>query len=248
MIKIEGRRFSNREHEEAGLSRFRIGVEGLLLNEGYMDCPGKKMRKMRMLNKHLLPDDTPVEGLFQLPVVLPYRGPLPETFIPYSEKVGRDSRRKGVYCHIDDYRFSSVWTRPLAALGKVRRYMVAVAPDNTLWADGRLCENLEQVRRSRTIQRFWQNNGMPTIQTAAWGDAESVRGFAFDGLARHSWTAIGHQRVGNRSEQRLYRYAVMHLVERKHPMGLIVFGAPLDFNPGVPVVNMPSFISKLRRI
>ncbi len=126
--------------------------------------------------------------------------------------------------------------------------MVAVAPDNTLWADGRLCENLEQVRRSRTIQRFWQNNGMPTIQTAAWGDAESVRGFAFDGLARHSWTAIGHQRVGNRSEQRLYRYAVMHLVERKHPMGLIVFGAPLDFNPGVPVVNMPSFISKLRRI
>ena len=32
----------------------------------------------------------------------------------------------------------------------------------------------------------------------------------------YSWTAIGRQRGGNRSEQRLYRYAVMHLVGRKH--------------------------------
>lgn len=159
-----------------------------------------------------------------------------------------NSECKGVYCHIDDSGFNSTWTRPIEALKKVRRYMIAVAPDNTLWVDGAVCENVEELRRSRTIQCFWQNNGVPTIQTASWGDAESIRSYAFDGLAENSWTAVGHQRIGNRSEQRLFRYAVSALVESKRPHGLIVFGVPLDFDPGVPVITKPSFISKLRKL
>ena len=200
-----------------------------------------------MLNKHLLPDDTPVEGPFELPKVLPYTGRIPEVFIPYNAKPPYNSKYKGVYCQIDDAGFNSSWTHPLAGLKKVKNYMVATSPDNTLWVDARVCENIEQLRRSRTITRFWQNNGVFTIQSASWGNAESLR-FAFDGLAEESWTAIGHQRVGNHSEQRLFRYAVTKLVETKRPIGLIVFGAPLDFDPGVPVIVLPSFISKLRKL
>lgn len=93
--------------------------------------------------------------------------------------------------------------------------MLAVAPDNTIWVDGKICKNIEQLRRSRTIQRFWQNNGVATIQTASWGNAESIRTIAFDGLAENSWTAIGHQHIGNRCEQRLFQYGVSVLVEKK---------------------------------
>lgn len=93
--------------------------------------------------------------------------------------------------------------------------MLAVAPDNTIWVDGKICENIEQLRRSRTIQRFWQNNGVATIQTASWGNAESIRTIAFDGLAENSWTAIGHQHIGNRCEQRLFQYGVSVLVEKR---------------------------------
>lgn len=221
---------------------------GVILLEGYGDLKESKKRKMRVLNKHLLLRNSPKEGLFQLPKVLPYKGVIPDVFIPYSEKVEYNSKNKGIYCHIDDRLFNVTWTKPVLALRKVQQYMVAVAPDNTLWVDGSVCENVEQLRRSRTIQRFWQNNGVPTIQTASWGDAESIRTYAFDGLAERSWTAIGHQRVGNRCEQRLFKYAVNALVEKKNPLGLIVFGAPLDFDPGVPVILKPSFISKLRNL
>lgn len=225
-----------------------IEENGIILQEGYRDLKESQKRKMRMLNKHLLLKDTPTEGVFQLPKVLPYIGDIPDVFIPYSAKVCYNSEYKGIYCHIDDSGFNVTWTRPLHALKKVQRYLLAVAPDNTLWVDGAVCENVEQLRRSRTIQRFWQNNGVDTIQTASWGDAESIRTYAFDGLAEDSWTAIGHQRVGNRCEQRLFKYAVSALVERKTPKGLIVFGAPLDFDPGVPVIIKPSFISKLRNL
>ncbi len=122
------------------------------------------------------------------------------------------------------------------------------APDHTLWVDGLKCENIEQLRKTRTTQLFWQNNGVNTIQTASWGDADSIKSYAFDGLAEDSWTSIGHQRLGNKMEQRLFRLGIKTLVEKKRPLGLIVFGAPLDFDPGVPVIIKPSFISKLRKL
>ncbi len=222
--------------------------KGIVFHERYLDLKESEQRKMRILNKHLLPSDIATEGEFELPKVRPYSGPIPEIFIPYSARVCYKSQNKGVYCHIDDTCFGTTWTRPVAALKKIGKYMVAIAPDHTLWVDGLKCENIEQLRKTRTTQLFWQNNGVDTIQTASWGDADSIKSYAFDGLAEDSWTSIGHQRVGNKMEQRLFRFGIQTLVEKKRPLGLIIFGTPLDFDPGVPVIIKPSFISKLRKL
>lgn len=220
----------------------------IIMVEHYFEMRETDKRKMRLLNKHLLPYDTPSCGKFQIPQVLPYRGHIPEEFVPYSAKVSPGSENKGIYCHLHDYCFNSTWTHPIQALRKMRRYKVAVAPDYTMWVDGRVCENIEQERRSRVTQRFFQNNGVDMIQTASWADAESIETYAFDGLADDSWTAIGHQRIGNKCERRLFQYGVKRLVELKRPLGLLVFGLPLDFDPGVPVIVKKSFISKLRHL
>lgn len=213
------------------------------------DVKDSEKRKMRMLNKHLLSDRTPVDGKFQLPVVKAYAGEIPDVFVPYSARVCYNAQYKGVHCHINDAKFYTTWTRPYNGLVKVSHYMVATGPDYTVWADGRLCENLEQIRRNRTITRFWQDNGVDVIPSVAWGDATSIDSYAFDGLPDEgSWFSIGHQRVGNKQEQRLFQYAIRNLVERKHPIGIIVFGEPLDFDPGVRVLRRPSFISKLRKL
>jgi hypothetical protein len=222
--------------------------EGIVFHERYLGLKESEQRKMRILNKHLLPSNTVTEGEFEIPKVKPYTGLIPEVFIPYSASVCYNSQYKGIYCHIDDAGFSTSWTRPVDGLRKVQQFMVATAPDHTLWMDALRCENIEQIRKTRTTQLFWQNNGVDTIQTASWGDADSIMTYAFDGLAEGSWTSIGHQRVGNKIEQRLFRFGVKTLVERKHPLGLIVFGAPLDFDPGVTVIVKPSFISKLRNL
>lgn len=222
--------------------------DGIIFHEKYKGLKESEKRKMRILNKHLLPYSTQTEGVFQLPKVKPYTGPIPMEFIPYNAKVCQNSQYKGVYCHIDDSEFSSTWTRPIDGLKKVSQYKVAIAPDFTLWVDALRCENIEQLRRTRTIQLFWQNNGVSTIQTASWGNADSIMRYAFDGLAEYSWTSIGHQRIGNKAEQELFKFGVTMLVEKKHPLGLIVFGGPLDFDPGIPVIIKPSFITKLRNL
>lgn len=61
--------------------------QDVILVEGFRGLKEPQQRKMRMLNKHLLLQDTPTEGLFQLPKVLPYRGEIPDVFIPYNAKV-----------------------------------------------------------------------------------------------------------------------------------------------------------------
>lgn len=248
-FKDSGLLFDDEELGKADVEPTKSTQEkGIVFHERYLGLKESEQRKMRILNKHLLPSDTVTEGEFELPKVRPYSGPVPDVFIPYSAKVCYNSQYKGVYCHIDDSGFGTTWTRPVDALKKVGRYMVAIAPDHTLWVDALKCENIEQLRKTRTTQLFWQNNGVDTIQTASWGDADSIMSYAFDGLAEDSWTSIGHQRVGNKIEQRLFRFGVQTLVERKRPLGLIVFGAPLDFDPGVPVIVKPSFISKLRKL
>lgn len=208
----------------------------------------KERKKRRLLNKHLLPKDCPHEGLFQLPKVLPYTGEIPDVFIPYSAAVCYNSQYKGVYCNIDDSGFSSTWNQPLKGLAKVSQYMVAIGPDHTLWVDALVCENIEQLRKNRTTTLFWQTNGVPTIPCASWGDAHSINTYAFDGLPENSWIAIEHHRIGTKSEQRLFKYAIMKLIEKKHPIGLVIFGAKLEFDPGIPVKYFPSFISKLRKL
>lgn len=241
--------FDDAELRKAEAEQVKSVIEAsIIFNERYYNLKECEKRKMRILNKHLIPSNTPTEGDYQLPIVDPYKGPIPEVFIPISAKVCYRSQFKGVYCHIDDSGFSSTWTRPVEALKKVRQYMVATAPDHTLWVDGLRCENIEQLRKTRTTQRFWQNNGVATIQSASWGDADSIMTYAFDGLAEDSWTSISHQRVGNKTEQRLFRFGIQTLIEKKHPLGLIIFGAPLDFDPGIPVIVKPSFISKLRKL
>lgn len=219
--------------------------------DAYIRLEGLKVKdqtKRRLLNKHLLPEDCPFEGMFQLPKVRPYTGDLPNVFIPYSAKVDYHAEYKGVYCNIDDSGFSSTWNQPLKGLDKVSKYLVAVGPDHTLWVDALVCENIEQLRKNRTTTLFWQTHGVPTIPCASWGDAASVNDYAFDGLPKHSWIAFGHQRIGNKCEQRLFEYAVKVLIATKKPIGLVVFGAKLDFDPGLTVKYYPSFITKLRNL
>ncbi len=204
-------------------------------------------RKCTILNKHLLSANHPVEGPFELPKLRPYQGAVPNIFLPYSAKIPKDSYKYGVHCHQDDWSFASSWKKPIMGLNRIIRYKVAIGPDYSLFVDGKKCENIEQLRRNRTISSFWQHF-VPTIQSASWGDADSILTYAFDGLAEESWTSISHAAIGNNQEKRLFEFAIKTLVEKKRPIGLLVFGFPLHFDPGVPVKVFPCRINFLRSL
>lgn len=206
------------------------------------------LRKKKILNKHLLEGDEQLCGEYQLPQILPYTGDVPDNFVPYNACVNSPQLNTGVHCMLDDPTLLRIWNRPYEALKKFEKFQVSTGPDFTLWADGSVCENIEQLRRNRVITRFAQNHGLQIIQSISWGDAQSVNTYSFDGLAHGSWSAVSHQKIGNKSERSLFKYAITSFVKRFSPIGLIVIGFPLDFEIDVPVKLIPSHIERLRKL
>lgn len=207
----------------------------------------RRDRKKSILNKDLLPKNIHTEGEYQLPIVEAYNGILPDECVAYNAKPTSKAKTQGIHCFTDDESFMSTYSMPLRALKKVSQFYVAMAPDHTLWVDGLICENIEQLRKNRVTTIYWQSNGVPTIQTASWGNADSLE-YAFDGLAPNSITAIGNTRLGDSNEQKLREYAIKTLVKKKSPTILVVVGWKLGFDPGVPVVIYPAHIQKLRNL
>lgn len=86
------------------------------------------------------------------------------------------------------------------------------------------------------------------VPSASWGNVDSFE-YCFDGLPENSIIAIGHTAIGKDcSYKKLYRMGVEALIERKRPTKLLVYGAPLGFNPSVEVIYYEGNIQKLRQL
>lgn len=115
-----------------------------------------------------------------------------------------------------------------------------------MYVDAPTFINKLNIFRSRFAAAYWQSCGYNVIQTASWGNADSLA-YAFEGLAEHSITAVsgrGHDIC--EASKRLWHYAINKLIEQKSPTKIIVYGGKEDglSNLGVPVIFIEDFIAK----
>ena len=207
--------------------------------------PSNIGRSNKLLNLHLH-NSFPTEGKEDMPLLAPYNGPLPEDFIPFS------ARRKnlfhlGIHCYEYDYKIESAWNNPAQSVACLRKYACVTAPDYTLFVDQPRAINVWNLYRNRWISSYWQKEGVIVLPFSSWGRVDSFD-YCFDGLPENSTIAVGHIAIGQDKDARtLFRLGVETLIERKNPTRLVVYGAPLDFDPGVDVVYYEGFLQKLRR-
>lgn len=205
-----------------------------------------KKKKLRYLNKHYIPHDWPVEGVEEFPCVQRYNGPLPKDVIGFDESKPRDCSQLGLHGFCYDHVLEAGWHNIYNLVAKAKHFLCAFGPDFSVLTDGRRCDAVEAIRRNRIMTLSLQLSGIPTIQSASWGNVNSFD-YTFDGLASNSPTAIEHNANSkDPAKRRLFRLGVEELVTRKCPTVLIVVGFNLDFDPGVPVVNYKSRIQKFR--
>lgn len=202
-------------------------------------------QKTAILNLHHHAD-FPVEGRDDMPLLNPFNGTLPEEFIPFSE------RRKSLYsCGIQtyeyDYKIDVSWSRPHDIIAQLQRYHCVIAPDFSVFVDRPRALNIFGIYKNRWVASYWQKHGITVIPSASWGNVDSFE-YCFDGLPENSTIAIGHISIGkDKWFKKLYRLGVETLIDRKHPTRLLVYGAPLDFNPGIEVAYYEGRLQKMRR-
>jgi hypothetical protein len=94
-----------------------------------------------------------------------------------------------VHFFLDDYRFETVWSRPLRALEHLSKHRILLTPDFSLYADWPLVMQQWNVYRNRWCGRYWQALGFQVIPTLSWSTSESFD-FCFDGIPQNSLVTV----------------------------------------------------------
>ena len=157
---------------------------------------------------------------------------IPDWLVAYRARVRSsrfDFKRAAVHFFLDDYRFETVWARPLRAMEHLSKYRIMLTPDFSLYADWPLVMQQWNVYRSRWCGRYWQELGFQVIPTVSWSTPESFA-FCFEGLPRNNVVAVSARgvKVGVSEQRARFMSGFREMVERLSPSAVLAYGGLPD--------------------
>ena len=151
----------------------------------------------------------------------------PDWLVPYRQRIrAHESLTDGcVHFFLDDYRFETVWNRPVKALAALAPYQTLLTPDFSLYRDWPPTLQLWNVYRNRWCGRFWQEEGFTVIPTVSWSTAVSYN-FCFLGVPRRSVVAVSALGVNLEAPlaYRLFVDGFVEMVRRLEPLMVLSYG------------------------
>lgn len=183
---------------------------------------------------------------------------IPAWLVPYRQRIRADrSLDEGaVHFFLDDYRFETVWNRPVKALEALALYRMVLTPDFSLYRDWPLMLQLWNTYRNRWCGRFWQEQGFTVIPTVSWSTAASYD-FCFLGVPRRGVVAVSAVGVNLSTssrqasdaplEYRLFVDGFTEMVQRLEPLVVLSYGRlPAACYELVEVVSYPTRWTSIR--
>ncbi|MCC6602499.1 MAG: DUF4417 domain-containing protein [Anaerolineae bacterium] len=124
-----------------------------------------------------------------------------------------------------DYRFETVWNRPIKALEALRPYTTLLTPDFSLYRDWPLTLQLWNTYRNRWCGRFWQEQGFSVVPTISWSSPASYD-FCFLGVPRRSLVAVATVGVNLQDplENALFLNGFTEMVRQLTPLLVLSYG------------------------
>jgi hypothetical protein len=154
---------------------------------------------------------------------------IPEWLVAYRTRIRSQSfdfDTAAVHFFLDDYRFETVWSRPLRALEHLSKYRILLTPDFSLYADWPLAMQQWNVYRNRWCGRYWQALGFQVIPTVSWSTPESFA-FCFDGIPQNSLVAVSAVGVNLEEPAQYVRFMAgfREMVRRLSPSTVLAYGS-----------------------
>lgn len=193
----------------------------------------------------------PAGNRYGIPDLLPTStGRLPAWLVPYRQRTRANQPLDdgAVHFFLDDYRFETVWSRPVKALEALAPYPTLLSPDFSLYRDWPLTLQLWNTYRNRWCGRFWQAQGFRVIPAVSWSTVESYD-FCFLGLPRRSVVAVSAVGVNltDPLEHQLFTAGFKELLRRLEPLVVLSYGPlPAVCHEQVEVVTYPTRWTNIR--
>jgi hypothetical protein len=177
-------------------------------------------------------------------------GRVPAWLVPYRQRIRANEPLDDGAGHffLDDYRFETVWSRPVKALEALAPYRTLLSPDFSHYRDWPLMLQLWNTYRNRWCGRFWQDQGFTVIPTVSWSTADSYD-FCFLGLPRRSLVAVSAVGVDLNSplDYQLFVDGFSEMVRRLEPQVVLSYGRlPAACHEMVEVMAYPTRWTNIR--
>jgi hypothetical protein len=116
----------------------------------------------------------------------------PKYLIPYTQRIRAKAGYTGaaIQFFTDDYRFETLWNRPIDTLSRIKTVGYALSPDFSIYNDYPLPLQLFNVYRSRWLARLWQEHSVRVIPTIGWTNNPDLLDLYLAGITENSPIAI----------------------------------------------------------
>lgn len=191
------------------------------------------------LNFYKYPEDMPVAGEYDIPVVKGIRIKHPEKYqlirfdeshlIPFEER-----KKYIVHFFIHDYKFERIWTYINKYTEYLQQFAAVIQPDFSLYTDMPRAMQIWNAYRANFVSWWWQNEGIKVIPNGYWTDEKSFN-FCFDSMPENSCICISSKGsyLEDKRDTRLnslvpvnsgFKRGLEALIDRLHPSQLLWIG------------------------
>lgn len=197
------------------------------------------------LNLGLLPVE--LTGGYNLPVVGADAVPTAESLIPFNRAKTCLRRDVGVHFFIDDYQFERVWKSPQLYVEMLKRYRFVCAPDFSLYLDMPMAAKIWNVYRSRLLTAYWQGKGLKIVPVLQWAEPDTFD-FCFTGITPRGTVAVSTLGAArNKLTKQIWKAGMSEAINKLHPVTILLYGRPIDFNFGdIQVVHYTNEVLERR--
>lgn len=157
---------------------------------------------------------------------------VPDWLVPYNTRIrtDKDISNGAIHTFLDDYRFETLWTRPVDTLSAIKVVGSALSPDFSTYTQYPYALQMWNIYRSRWVGAYWQSHGIRVIPTVSWSDEASYE-FCFCGIPKGSTVAIGTVGVVRDSDAvALFKKGYLKMTEVIEPRLVLCYGSKLPFN------------------
>lgn len=197
------------------------------------------------LNFYKYPEDMPVAGKYDIPMLRPIKIKHPEKYqlIAFDEAhliPEKDRKKYIVHFFIYDYKFERVFTYLKKNTEYLRQFAAVIAPDFSQYIDMPRAMQIWNAWRCNFVAWWWQNEGLHVIPDAHWSDEYSYE-YCFDGVPQGGAIAVSSKgiyvedkRLHKQQNQDTDEYAATQsrfkaglfaMIEHVHPSQIIWIGS-----------------------
>jgi len=175
--------------------------------------------------KHHLCTEVSFTSRYQMPLVQPYHGEIPEKILSFNRARGHASNGAAVHFYIADGFFECVWSRPEVYLPMLQRFPFVISTDYSLYSDMLLPEVMWNTFRNKLLCAWWQKHGVNAIPNVSWCKEWSYD-FVLEGYPKESIIAINSTGIGtDRLSKALWQKGYHRVLEVLKPTHILRYGA-----------------------